>query len=358
MKRFFLPFISCLFLSQTVIAKSVNVYNWALIITPEIIQQFEKETGIKVNYDVYDTPEIMETKLLAGQSGYDVIGVTVWPYLARQLEINLYQPLDLSLIPNHKGLDPDLLNRMKKIDPENSYALPYVWGTHGFAYNKKMILERYPEAPLESWSLLFDPKVVSKFSDCGVMLIDSPVDVFPDVLNYLNKNPNSDSLVDLKLAGETLSKVRPYIRKFQPVPTVRDITSGDYCLVQGFSGELSLAESLAKKRGLEIQYVIPKEGTAMWIDAFAILRGAPNVKEAHTFINFILRPDVIAKMTNTFETANSVPASVNFVKERIRNNPLIYPSKEVLKKLYTDTNHPPRYERYRLREWTRVKTGL
>jgi putrescine transport system substrate-binding protein len=336
----------------------VNVYNWAYVITPEILQQFEKETGIKVNYDVYDSSEVAETKLLAGQSGYDVVGVTVWPYLARQLEANLYQPLNLELIPNRAGLEELLLKRMaEKTDPGNKFALPFLWGTNGFGINRKKILERFPEAPIHSFAMLFDPEVVAKFADCGVMLIDSPVDVFPAMLKYLKKDPNSDSIEDLKLASEALGKLRPYVKKFQPVPTARDLTSGDYCLVEGFSGEMSLAQNLGKESGMDIIYVIPDEGSGMWLDAFAIPIDAHHIPEAHAFINFMLKPEIIAKVTNGFETANSVPASREFIEESIKSNPLIYPSKELQEKLYVDRNYPPKYERLRLREWTRVKIG-
>lgn len=362
LKGFFKGFMLgiCLLLGLQAEAQSsriVNVYNWAYVLTPEILKQFEKETGIKVNYDVYDSAEVMETKLLAGHSGYDVVVVTVWPYLARQLTTGLYQPLVPSLIPNRVELDPYLLKRMQETDPGNQYALPFLWGTSGFAFNRKKILERYPDAPLTSLAMIFDPTVASKFVDCGVMLIDSPVDVFPSVLRYLKKDPNSESLEDLKHAGEALAMVRPYIKKFQPVPSARDLISGDYCIIEGYSGELLMAHNLGKENGLDIEYVIPEEGTALWVDAFAIPADAPHIPEAHAFINFILRPDILAKITNTFETANSVPASLPLLEERIRTNPLIYPSKKVLETLYVDKTHLPQYERLRLREWTRVKIG-
>jgi len=362
MASFLLKAFVCFFIFSTslqaVPVRIVNVYNWAYVITPEILQQFEKETGIKVNYDVYDSSEVAETKLLAGQSGYDVVGVTVWPYLARQLEANLYQPLNPELIPNRTGVDDLLLKRMAdKTDPGNRFALPFLWGTNGFGINRKKILERFPDAPIHSFAMLFDPTVVAKFADCGVMLIDSPVDVFPAVLNYMKLDPHSEGIDDLKKAGETLGRLRPYIKKFQPVPTARDLTSGDYCLVEGFSGEMSLAQNLGKETGMDIEYVIPDEGSGMWLDAFAIPIDAHHIPEAHAFINFMLRPEIIAKVTNNFETANSVPASLEFVHENIKSNPLIFLSKERQEKLYVDRTYPPRYERLRLREWTRVKIG-
>ncbi len=364
--KYFFPFMAkplfffFLFLTSTVWAvpqKVVNVYSWAHSLPPEMLEQFEKETGIKVNYDVYDSSEVMETKLLAGSSGYDVVMVTVWPYLVRQLDAHLYQPFDLSLLPNGEGVDPDLLQRMKDVDPGHKFSLPFIWGTSGFAFNKKMIQDRAPGAPVNSFAMLFDPLVVARFADCGVMLIDSPIDVIPAVLSYLKKDPTSENVEDLKRAGQTLLAVRPFVKKFQAVPNVGDLTSGDYCLVEGFSGELLQAQKLGKENGVDIQYVIPEEGGALWIDAVAIPKDAPHAVEAHAFINFILRPETIAHVTNAIETANSVPLSLPFVEERIRTNPLIYPSKETMEKLYVDKAHPPRYERLRLREWTRVKIG-
>ncbi len=338
-------------------ARVVNVYNWAYAIAPDILTQFEKETGIQVNYDVYDSSEVMETKLLAGSSGYDVVGLTVWPDLARQLGANLYQPLNLSLIPQAKGVNPSFLTRMKAVDPDNRFALPSIWGTRGFAFNKRMIEERFPNAPRTSAAMLFDPAVVSRFADCGVILIDSPLDVIPSVLSYLGKDPDSSSPDDLKLASAQLIKVRPFIKKFQAVPSVGDLTSGDYCLVEGFSGELIRGQKLGKAAGMDIEYVIPQEGGALWIDVFAIPQDAPHVREAHAFINFMLRPEIIARVTNATDTANCIPASLPFVEQKIRDNPLVYPPQEVVDTLYVDTTHAPRYERMRSREWTRVKIG-
>ncbi len=338
-------------------SKTLNLYSWSYALTPEIVSQFEQETGIKVNLDVYDTPEVMETKLFAGHSGYDVVMVTLWPYFARQLSAHIYQPLRLSLLPHWHGIDKDLLKRMEDIDPGNQHGIPFVWGTSGFAYNKKKILERFPEAPLQSTAMLFDPSIVSRFSDCGVVLIDSPVDVFPAVLGYLKMDPQSGSLEDLKKASEALSQIRPSIKKFQPNPSARDLTSEDYCLVEGFSGDLLQAQTLGKQSGLDIEYVIPEEGGALWVDGFAIPQDATHVDEAHAFLNFVLRPDIIAKVTNAIATANSVPASLPFVEENIRTNPLIYPSKEIQKKLYVDESHSSQYERKRRREWVRVISG-
>lgn len=337
--------------------RTVNLYGWAYVFPPEMLAQFQKETGIKVNLDVYDTPEIMETKLFTGNSGYDVVMVTVWPYLPRQIEAKVYQPLQVSRIPNKKEVDPLLLKKMEAADPQNVYALPFIWGTNGFAYNAKMIEERDPKAPVTSLAMLFDPQVVSKFADCGVMLIDSPVDIFPPALTYLKKDPNSESPEDLKAATALLTQVRPYIRKFKANPATESLTSGNYCLVQGFSSDLTLAQRLGKEMGLDIRYVIPEEGASLWVDALAIPTDAPHPEEANALINFLLRPDVIAQVSNEMTAANSVPSSSEFTQKEIRDNPLIYPSKKTLERLYIDKVHSPHYERLRLREWTRVKIG-
>lgn len=350
-------FLSLNISAQATLSKTVNVYAWAYVFPPEIISQFEAETGIKVNLDIYDSSEVMETKLFTGHSGYDVVMVTVWPYLSRQIATDVYQPLQLSQIPNKTGVSPSLLERMVEADPHNTFAIPFIWGTNGFAYNKKMILERNPNAPVKSLAMLFDPAVVAQFENCGVMLIDSPIDVFPAVLSYLKMDPTSESTEDLKKATATLTHIRPFIKKFQPVPASENLVSGDYCIAQGFSGELLLAQTLGKESGIDIEYVIPEEGAALWVDAFAIPADALHPDMAHIFINFILRPDVIAHVTNAIAVANSVSASAPFLEESIRENPLIYPSNETLKKLYIDTTQSPRYERLRLREWTRVKIG-
>lgn len=338
-------------------SKTVNIYCWAYVITPEVVKLFEKETGIKVNLNVYDSSEVMETKLMAGHSGYDVVMVTVWPYLPRQIEAQIHHPLDMSLLPNRNGVDPLILQKMESADPGNKYAVPFIWGTSGFAYNKKMILERFPDAPVQSLAMLFDPQVVSRFKDCGVMLIDAPVDVFPPALSYLKRDPQSGSMEDLKEASKALTAIRPFIKKFQGVPATQDLLSGDYCLVQGFSGDLLLAKSLAKEKGMDIEYVIPKEGADLWVDAFVIPQDAPHKEAAHAFIDFILRPEIMAKITNSIAIANSVPASMAFMDKEIREDPLIYPSQKILDTLYVNKPHPPAYERGRLREWTRVKIG-
>lgn len=352
---FFLIFSgTCLEAAQRV----VNVYSWAYAIPEDVIQQFEKETGIQVHYDVYDASEVMETKLLAGNSGYDVVMVTIWPYFEREREAQLFQPLSRDLLTHWGLLDKDLLKKMETADPGNQYAVPFLWGTTGFAFNRKLIEERLPEdAPFHSHAMLFDPQLVARFAECGISLLDSPSDVIPAVLSYLGKDPNSTDEGHLKEASAILQKIRPFLRKFQTVPGAGTLLSGDYCVVEGFSGELLQAQKLGKEQGLDIQFVIPEEGAELWVDGLTIPKDAPHVPEAHAFINFMLRPDIIAQITNALETANAVPASRSLVREDIMANPLIFLSEERRDKLYTDKAHTPHYERLRLREWTRIKIG-
>lgn len=335
----------------------INVYGWAYSIPVDLLHRFEVETGIKVNYDVYDSPEVMETKLLAGNSGYDLVMVTVWPYLERQLKAKLYQRLDKKRLSRWSLFNSELLKRMEQVDPGNIYAIPFIWGTTGFCYNRTMIAKRNPKAPVQSSAMLFDPKIVVNFADCGVLLLDSPTDVVPAVLAYLGKDPNSDNMGDLKEASKVLTAVRPFIRKFQAITSYEDLVSKDYCVVQGFSGELLQAQKMGKKAGLDLRYVIPEEGAAIWVDGWAIPRDAENLGEVYAFLDFIFRPDNIAYVTNQLETANSIPESLPLVAREIRENPLVYPPPSVLKNLYVDKSQPPRYERARMREWTRIKIG-
>jgi putrescine transport system substrate-binding protein len=358
--RLFYLLMCCLiglFPTKGTAQKTVNVYSWAYSIPQVLLEKFEQETGIAINYDVYDSPEVMETKLLAGSSGYDVVMVTVWPYLVRQREAHLYQPLSRTLLFNWGLLDPILLARMEDADPGNQFAVPFLWGTSGFAFNRQMIQKRFPDAPTQSWAMLFDPAVLANFADCGVLLLDSPNDAMPAVLQYLSKDPASNNAKDLKEGGQQLLAIRPFVRKFQPMSSAGDLLSQDYCLVEGFSGELLQAQKMGKENGVDIQYVIPEEGAALWVDALAIPQDAPHVKEAHAFINFMLRPENIAKVTEAIETANSVPTSLPLLPKAIAENPLIFPPQEILEKLYVDKAHSPQYERLRLREWTRVKIG-
>lgn len=362
LRQQFLPLLFlCAFFTWTTAnaTPTLNLYNWSNSIHRELLQKFTEETGIKVNVDVYDNGDLMEVKMLLGNSGYDIVFVTASPYLERQAKLGVYQPLNKDKIPSFNSLQPRVMNALSQADPENAHAIPYLWGTTGFGVDKEKVLKLMPDAPLDSFALFFDPNVVSKISPCGVVLIDSPIEVFPAVLSYLGLDPNSSSEEDLKKATEVLLKVKPYIRKFQPIVTPHEIASGGACLLQGWSGDVYYAKSLIKEAGLpqEIDYHIAKEGGFIWIDAMAIPADAPHPELAYTFINFILRPENIAQVTNTFRAANAVPASDPYLEKEIRENPIIYPSLADMDKLHVDIIQSAQYERLRSREWTRVKTG-
>jgi len=337
----------------------LNVYNWSNAITQGVLDQFTKETGIKVNHDVYDSPDMMEVKMLAGNSGYDVVFLTVAPDLERQSPLKIYQPLDKSKLKNYNLLDKQIMDSMTVSDPGNTYSIPYLWGTTGFGYNKTLVDKLMPDAPTDSLAMIFDPQVAAKLSSCGIVLLDSPVDVFSAALTYLGKDPTFSNVDDLKEASKVVSSMKDYVRRFQASIPPSDLASGNVCVTQGWSGNVMQSISIADelKNGNEIVYVIPKEGAYLWIDAMAIPSDAPHPDLAHKFIDFLIRPDIIAQVTNALGTANAIPAALPFIKDEIKNNKGIYPTPEVMKTFHVDKVHGPSYERKRSREWTRVKTG-
>jgi len=361
LNRFFIKFTFLIIFAAELVAvepRHVNVFNWAEAISQEIINEFEDETGIHVNYDVYDSAELMEAKLLTGDSGYDVVGVTVWPYLQRQIITGIYQPIQKERITNYAKLDSDLMKRMQEADPQNAHGIPFLWGTTGIGINVTKVEKLIKDQDLSSWGLLFDPEIAKVLKSCGLELIDSPVDVFASMLAFLGKDPNSENIDDLKLASSHIMKIRSDISKFHGTQGMQDLLNGEACVVQGWSGEMMQARERAREiGGDEIEYLIPNEGAALWIDAYAIPNNAPHVEEAHLFIDFLLRPEIIARISNSFFTANAIPDSVGFIDPEIASDPAIYPSKEVRDRLYVDMIHSPQFERSRSREWIRVKTG-
>lgn len=338
---------------------TLNVYNWSDYIGETTIADFTAETGIQVNYDVYDNNDVLEAKLLAGNSGYDVVVPTAQPHLARQVAAGIYMPLDRDLIPNAAGLDPILMEQVATADPGNEHAVIYQWGTNGFGYNVGMIAERMPDAPVDSWDMLFNPEVVARFADCGVSMLDAGTEIFPLALHYLGLNPNTESTEDLARAEELIMSIRPYIKYFHSSQYINDLANGDICLAIGWSGDVLQASARAEEaqNGNTIEYVIPKEGTLIWFDNLAIPADAPHPEAAHAFINFMLRPEVIAGVTNYVAFANAVPASREFVDPAIASDPRIFPPEEVLETLFAARVVSPRFERERTRAWTRIRTG-
>lgn len=335
--------------------KVLNIYNWSDYIAPDTIAEFEKETGIEVRYDVYDSNEVLEGKLLAGQTGYDIV-VPTGPFLARQIEAGVFRPLDKTKLTNWDNLDPALMERLETYDPGNRYAIPYMWGTTGFGYDAEKIAARMENAPVQSWDMIFDPEVVKNFADCGVTLLDAPNEIIDIALNYLGRDPNSTDPADLKAVEELLTKIRPYVRYFHSSQYIDDLANGEICLAMGWSGDIFQAIDDAAE-GREIRYTIPEEGTVIWFDLMAIPADAPHPGNAHLFLNYILRPEVIAEVSNTVFYANPNRAATPLVAEEIRTNPSIYPSAEVRDRLFPEEPVPARAQRERTRLWTRVTTG-
>lgn len=336
----------------------VNIYNWSDYIGKDTLEKFTKATGIKVVYDVYDSNETLDAKLLTGSTGYDVV-VPSGAFLARQINAGIYQKLDKSLLPNLKNIDPQLLKQLASFDPNNQYAIPYFWGTIGLGENEKMIKARMPNAPLNSLDLIFKPELAKKFADCGIALLDSPSDVFQVVLNYLGKDPYSTKKEDYDLAEKLLAAVRPYIKYFHSSRYIEDLANGEVCLALGFSGDILISATRAQEanNGNEIHYVIPKEGTQIWIDSLAIPKDAPHPKEAHAFINFLMDAQIAADGVNFVTYASPNLAALPYIDKDIINNPGVYPPPEVMAHLFSDKEASSELKRMRTRSWTRVKTG-
>jgi putrescine transport system substrate-binding protein len=338
--------------------KVLNIYNWSDYIDPAVVKDFEKQTGIKVNYDVFDSNEVLETKLLAGNTGYDLVVPTA-NFLERQVKAGVFQKLDKSRLPNIKNVDPDILKRIALSDPGNEHGVNYLWGTSGLGYNVAKIHERMPDAPIDSWRMLYDPAIISKFKDCGVSVFDAPSEVVSTVLIYLGKDPNSLAPADLAEAEKVLVKIRPYLRYVDTSRYIEDLANGETCLALGWVGDVLQARNRAKEagKGIEIKYSLPREGGIIFFDMLAIPADAPHPLNAHMFINYLLQPDIAARNTNLIRYANSVPASLPMVSDDVKNDPNIYPPPAVMAKLVPNLAQPADFTRLLTRTWTRFKTG-
>lgn len=339
--------------------KVVNVYNWSDYIDSTILGDFTKETGIKVVYDVYDSNEVLETKLLAGGSGYDVVVPTASPFLARQIQAGVYQKLDKSKLPNLSNMWDVVTQRVAAFDPGNEYSVNYMWGTTGIGYNTAKVKEALGTDTIDSWDVFFKPENMEKLSKCGVYVLDSPTDIIPTTLNYLGLKPDSSSPDDLAKAEEALLAVRPYIRKFHSSEYINALANGDICMAVGFSGDLFQARDRASEagQGVEIAYAIPTQGAEMWFDQMAIPADAQHVEEAHAFINYMMKPEVAAKASNFVFYANGNKASQPLLDKEVSGDTAIYPSDEVLGKLFTVQPYDPRTQRVITRSWTKIVTG-
>ncbi len=337
----------------------LHVYNWSSYIAEDTIANFEKESGIKVVYDVFDSNEVLEAKLLAGRSGYDVV-VPSNNFLAKQIRAGVFQKLDRSQLPNWKNLNPELLNALSPSDPGNLYAIPYLWGTIGFAYNVDKVKKVLGDAaPVDSWDLVFKPENMEKLKSCGVSFLDSPTEMLPAALNYLNIETGTQKPDDIKQAETLFLSIRPNVSYFHSSKYISDLANGDICVAVGYSNDLFIAQARANEanNGNHIEYVIPKEGAGSYFDMMAIPADATNVKAAHLFLNYLMKPEVIANITNEVSAANGNQAATPLVKDELRNNLGIYPNDATLKNIYTISDLPSKTQRVMTRTWTKIKTG-
>jgi len=355
-------FLACLsvFVTGPAFAQGqVNVYNWSDYIDPVQLKAFSQTTGIKVNYTTYDSNEILDAKLRTGQAGYDVVVPTASPFLVRQLAAKLYRPLDKSKFRNYGNLDPATMALLAKYDPDNAHAIPWMWGTIGIGYNTTEIRKRMNNAPVDSLRMIFDPATLSRFADCGIMVLDSATDVLPAALKYLNLDPDSKKPEDLAKAADILKGIRPYIRKFHSSEYINALAGGDICLAFGYSGDILQARDRAAKSSQkrDIAYTIPHEGAMVWMDVAAIPKNAPNVDNAYRFLDFLMDPKVAAASSTLTNYANGNAAATALLDKSISGNKAIYPTPGARAYFYTITPGTAAETRERTRLWTTIKTG-
>jgi putrescine transport system substrate-binding protein len=338
--------------------KTVNFYNWSDYIDPAVLDAFTRETGIKVLYDTFDSNDTLETKLLAGKSGYDVVVPTGY-FLERQIKAGVFLKLDKSLIPNSSNLWPEISARLATYDPGNQYAVNYMWGTTGFGYNVGKVKAALGDIPVDSWDIVFKPEMLARLKDCGVHMLDSADDILPAALKYLGLDPNTVNPADYEKAADLVLKVRPSVRKFHSSEYLNGLATGEICFVVGWSGDIKQAQKRAAeaKNGVTIGYAIPKEGAQMFFDNLAIPKDAPNVKEAHALINYLLRPDVAARSTNFLGYANGDTPNPQLIDKSVLDDRTVYPDAETMAKLYVVTARDLKTQRLMNRIWTRIKTG-
>jgi putrescine transport system substrate-binding protein len=339
--------------------RMLNVYNWSDYVDPEVLKEFIKKTGIQLRYDTFDTNDMLEAKLLAGRSGYDVVAPTGY-FLERQIKAGIFQQLDKSKLPNLVHMWPDIQQRLERYDPGNRYAVNYMWGTTGIGYNVRRVREVLgADAAVDTWDIVFKPGSLARFKGCGVHFLDSASDIMPAALHYLGLDPNSTREADLQKAADLLMTIRPAVRKFHSSEYLNALAIGEICFAVGFSGDVKQAQKRAAegKAGIEIAYSIPKEGAQLWFDNLAIPKDARNVTEAHEFINFLQTPEIAARNSNFISYANGNLASQKFLDKTVLNDRTIYPDAEMMKRLYTINAYDAATTRRMTRLWTRIKTG-
>jgi putrescine transport system substrate-binding protein len=338
--------------------KVLHVFNWSDYIAEDTVPNFEKQSGIKVTYDVFDSNDVLETRLLAGNSGFDLV-VPSASFLERQIKAGVFQKIDKSQIPNLQHMDPDIMNRVGLHDPNNEYSVPYLWGTTGIGYNEDKIKKILGEARPDSWNYIYDPKLAAKFKDCGISLLDAPDEILKTVLAWLGRDPNSQKEEDLTAAEAKLMPIRPYVRKIHSSQYIDDLANGDLCIAVGWSGDILQARDRADEagQGVKIKYAIPKEGTIVWFDMLAIPADAKHPKNAHAFINYLMEPQVAANNSNFVNYANGNAASLAMVTDEVKNDPGIYPTPEVKAKLFPSLAYGEDFQRLMNRMWTKFQTG-
>ena len=344
---------------ETNIKQEVRVYNWSDYIADSTIREFEKETGIDVTYDVYDSNEILEGKLLSGNTGYDIVGPSS-EFMGRQIIAGVYQKLNKDALYNYDNLDPEMMNLLENLDPDNAHSIPYLWGTTGIGYNKQKAIEIMgADFAMDTLDVVFVPEIIAKFQHCGVAFLDAPSEMFKAALHYLGLNPNSQNPKDYQEQSTELFKnVRPYIQYFHSSKYINDLANGDICLAFAWSGDVLQAADRASEsgNGVQIEYKIPKEGTLMWFDMLAIPADAPNPGNAHKFLNYILKPEVIAEISNKVNFANANIPSKSLIKADSLNNPDIYPEEDLMRKLFLAKILPPDIDRVMTRQWVDIKS--
>jgi len=338
--------------------KVLNLYNWADYIAPDTIPSFEKKTGIKVRVSYYDSNETLRTRMLAGNSGFDVT-VPSATFFERETRSGAYLKLDKTKLPNLVNLDPAIMARVALNDPGNAYGVMYVWGTVGIGYNEKLVAQALPNVRLDSWRLIFDPEYAARLAKCGINVIDDPIGVLAVTLIYLGKNPNVPSPQDLVAAEQALARIRPYVRTVDTSSEIEAIANGDICISLGYNGDMVQARKRAQEanNGNKIGYVIPDEGSLLWFNLLAIPRDAPHAANAYLFINYILNPSVLDNITNAVGYANALRDPSPALDASIAADPVVYPTPEERKRLFVPTEDTPEQARVITRIWQKFKMG-
>jgi putrescine transport system substrate-binding protein len=339
-------------------ARVVNVYNWGDYIAPGVLEEFEAATGIHVNYDIFDSQEMLETKLLAGRSGYDVVVVS-GHFLERLVPAGAFRKLDLRQLPSHRNLDAELMAKFAQYDPGNAHAVGYTWGTVGIGYDESKLRELAPGAPTDSWSMVYDPAVVQRLDPCGVSVVDSPSDVIGTVLAWLGHDANRPTPEQLQLAERTLLTIRPHLRKIDTGNQINDLAGGTICLMVTWSTNVQVARNRAREAGVaaDFRYVVPKEGSVAWFDSLAIPADAPHPEAAHAFIEFMLRPDIAARNASYIGSASMNAAATPLVDASLRDDPGVYPPAELRARLQPLRARSQAQSREENRVWARFRSG-